>query len=393
LRDKYKSFFNLNSQMIQSQTAQKKHSSQLIFLYPKDLKKSFLHSYDDCLGERTIGSILKAIKEEKKCSMKFTDVFGRRIQKDMTEEQFRALQPFYIKKMTPKEKKVQHVEDGVLLYAEAPEFPEKGLLELIYRPSDLIKSLKEEICEMFKIEDEKSYFLLWKGVILGHNRTLAECGIPLNSASGIELSIIKEAWSGGCSFVDLTNDDKVKVFDWSKNAPWWRMAAPGLCLEGKCQNLNCEALDKWVIIPKGTGVYDLIYDDHTNQCPMCSSYVKVEKCAFNNCTYRYTGIKMQGDGKPAQKVTCQNEIGVGNHYKLFDPEIVGNANWTTLKIETKARYGGTGNEQVSCGLCTEPIIEGLSSIEYKSDCSHSFHKECSQSLNESFSSDCVVCLL
>mmetsp|Transcript_10183 Transcript_10183/g.8729 ORF Transcript_10183/g.8729 Transcript_10183/m.8729 type:complete len:100 (+) Transcript_10183:1234-1533(+) len=93
-------------------------------------------------------------------------------------------------------------------------------------------------------------------------------------------------------FVDIENQDKAKTHQWSTSAPKWRYAtADGLCLEGKCTNKSCEAFGKYVIINKGTGCYDLIYDEHSNKCPMCSQYVKATKCAFNNCTYRYTGIK------------------------------------------------------------------------------------------------------
>jgi len=81
----------------------------------------------------------------------------------------------------------------------------------------------------------------------------------------------------GMQFADITKEEKAKSFEWSKSgAPDWRMARKGLCLEGKCLNERCRAYGRWVIINKGVGTYDVVYDHYQNRCPMCWAYVKAE---------------------------------------------------------------------------------------------------------------------
>jgi len=75
------------------------------------------------------------------------------------------------------------------------------------------------------------------------------------------------------------------------------------------------------------------------------------KCSLKNCTYGYTGIKLQEGGLPPQKVTSQQEIEVGDCYKLFDPEMTGKASWLTLKIVTKELDDETVKKGAICGIC------------------------------------------
>ena len=49
----------------------------------------------------------------------------------------------------------------------------------------------------------------------------------------------------GGDFADLT---KGKKFEWNKNAPQYRIASRGLCLEGTCTNSRCEAYGNMVDI-------------------------------------------------------------------------------------------------------------------------------------------------
>lgn len=92
--------------------------------------------------------------------------------------------------------------------------------------------------------------------------------------------------------MDIDNESGARYLKFTNDAPDWRtVEKDGLCLEGKCSNSNCVAFEKWVLISKGMGNYDMIFDDSNNKCPMCGEYVKVTKCAFTNCSYSYTGVK------------------------------------------------------------------------------------------------------
>ncbi|CAF3024999.1 unnamed protein product [Rotaria sp. Silwood2] len=102
----------------------------------------------------------------------------------------------------------------------------------------------------------------------------------------------------GSQFVDLSNTSGLIRRKWSSSAPKWRKAAPGICLEGKCNNSSCDAYQKAVIINIGLRKFDYLQDitKDTSKCPMCSKYVEPITCAFNNCYWRWEGIKQPQRG-------------------------------------------------------------------------------------------------
>ena len=171
------------------------------------------------------------------------------------------------------------------------------------------------------------------------------------------------------------------------SAPKWRIAIHGLNLEGICVNKNCQAYNQWVIVKKGLGIYDIIYDQFTNICPVCSEYVDSKKCAFSNCKFNYTGIKLVS-GKPPQKVMSKKETTVGDHYLLFDPAETGEVNWLSLKICTKMSYGDKVEVENSCGICKKK----MSASKRIAKCGHLFHDECQQKI-QNLNIACVFCHL
>jgi hypothetical protein len=69
--------------------------------------------------------------------------------------------------------------------------------------------------------------------------------------------------TAGSLFVDMSNTNALERRQWSSKAPQWRVAMPGLSVEGVCTNRECEAFDRSVIINKHHGTFDLLLDAHT----------------------------------------------------------------------------------------------------------------------------------
>jgi len=78
------------------------------------------------------------------------------------------------------------------------------------------------------------------------------------------------------------------------------------------------------------GSFDLILDKDKCKCPMCHKYVAPKTCGFNNCSYRFTGIKLiNGE---TQRFVSDKWIEVENKYQYYDPTTSGEVIWIQLKI-------------------------------------------------------------
>jgi hypothetical protein len=122
---------------------------------------------------------------------------------------------------------------------------------------------------------------------------------------------------GGFSFANVTDDGE--LMEWSKDAPKWREAARGLCLEGKCKNNKCEVFGHMVIINMGVPISHKVGmpGQKRTDCPMCQTHVNTETCAFNNCWFRYVGV-MTTDSGPARHKSEWKQI--NDSYYRFDEE-------------------------------------------------------------------------
>jgi hypothetical protein len=87
-------------------------------------------------------------------------------------------------------------------------------------------------------------------------------------------------------FTDISQQSTAlaHAFDQASAAPW-RMAQPGLCIEGYCENPSCQANGQLVIDNKGFTHFDLMLEAAAGscRCPSCSSVFQPLTCAFNNC--------------------------------------------------------------------------------------------------------------
>ena len=96
----------------------------------------------------------------------------------------------------------------------------------------------------------------------------------------------------GIEFADVSNTTGLKRKKWSRSAPHWRCAAPGLCLEGICKNKNCPAFEKQVIMNLHFTSFDLTHDNFGCLCPICYQEVTPTTCGFSNCRWKWVGRKI-----------------------------------------------------------------------------------------------------
>ncbi|CAF3601955.1 unnamed protein product [Rotaria sp. Silwood1] len=140
----------------------------------------------------------------------------------------------------------------------------------------------------------------------------------------------------GLRFIDPSDKNSYKRTPWATEAPRWRIAGRGLCLEGICNNPQCEANGKQVIMSIGYTTFDVVIDSDasTTKCPICNSYVDPITCGFNNCRWRYEGKKKeQGNNKAPIKCSPSDWQLADDAYHYFDQQTNPSVTWITLKFE------------------------------------------------------------
>lgn len=204
-------------------------------------------------------------------------------------------------------------------------------------PSITILQLKQMILE--KTGDGKNpetMYFQFNGSRLEDIKTLADYDIK--DESTLQLAKLNTRTPGfssmGMKFADLSYDKGLKKQPWSKTGPRWRIASPGLCLEGICTNKQCDAHNQRVVIPVGYEKFDMLLDtnDNTTICPVCEQYVEPQTCGFNNCWWRYQGIKQDEIGKSPKKCSSDWQH-ADDAYHYFDQQISGMVMWKQLIVE------------------------------------------------------------
>jgi hypothetical protein len=148
---------------------------------------------------------------------------------------------------------------------------------------------------------------------------------------------------GYLSFVDVSDSKGPQQIEYSFKAPKWRECSKGLCLEGPCSNSKCKAFTKMVVIAMGSKIsYQMGVSNKKTNCPLCRRHVNATTCAFNNCEYRFFGIKkLPSGGHERVKIDWKT---ADDSYYRFDPVRNGVADWISLAIECRDRVMGSVTE-------------------------------------------------
>lgn len=141
----------------------------------------------------------------------------------------------------------------------------------------------------------------------------------------------------GKLFVDPQDLDTLKRIEWSVNGPNWRIARPGICIEGTCLNRSCKAYRQLVIINIGIKEFSLLTESYKiSKCPECSGYVEPKTCAFNNCLWAWKGI-MQSLDDSAPKELSGDWKKADDAYYRFDENENKKSKWLQLIFYAKAK--------------------------------------------------------
>ena len=148
----------------------------------------------------------------------------------------------------------------------------------------------------------------WNSISLDdENLTLDACRIR----NGDEIIIGNNDVLGGGpdEFSNLSTEfirkDEVLSSD-SKNVPDLRTVGPGINLYGICEQENCVANGKQVIMHVYSNEFDVIKENFMGIYPMCHKHFDLDTCSFFKCDYKTEGTYF--DKKKDEWVDLPGEI-------------------------------------------------------------------------------------
>ena len=285
-----------------------------------------------------------------------------------------------------------------------------GKLLVIFLPlnTGTVKDLKEEIRDLEDIPLDQLR-LLFTGKLLEDDKKLSDYKIGQHSIID-QIEPVKTMDSGLYVSDNVDAEEelscgvKVDFLDFGSD---WRVAAPGLNVEGLCQNTECVAYAKMVICNKGFSVFNFALMEGT--CPMCKHSFDALTCAFTSCVWMY-----EGRAKTIAPVrVCDLRstwIEAGNRYELFhlqegDDDMV--MQWESLivtakKLATTRKLSRLSRPSAECSICYEGFrmtnpsnSPSTHAAQFHAaaavDCMHPFHLECVTLWKSHGGTSCPTC--
>ncbi|UJR29399.1 hypothetical protein I4U23_010611 [Adineta vaga] len=204
--------------------------------------------------------------------------------------------------------------------------------EQIYRidieSSIKIKQMKQHLAQKHNDIKFETMSLLFDGEVLNDENTLTDYNIQTNSV--LELIDSNLVFK----YVNLDVDNNFNRIELSSTGKSWLKVQPGLCFESQCTNSECDAYQHTVIVSVGYQKFSMSdIDEKTSYCPICQKYVNPDKCAFNNCLWKFDGMKNFENGQ-RKRYSSDWKQADDAYYRFNDDDCPG-IGWITLTFETK----------------------------------------------------------
>ncbi|KAG5181335.1 hypothetical protein JKP88DRAFT_157973 [Tribonema minus] len=245
--------------------------------------------------------------------------------------------------------------------------------------------------------------LIWRGKALEDSRTVSDYGMKFcPELREPSVQILLRLRGGGSvtsgRFADVADANAISRMAFSHNAPAWRVACPGLNVEGVCGTTGCRARGEMVIHGVGMGAFTL---GDACACPLCRRPFAPVTCAFLACAWMFEGVKA-GGGVALGGVWRA----AGDAYERFNTGADGESGgsmveWERLVLVAKCRgrvrpaaalASGSSAQVDDCAVCLEPLCSWNVSLQAAvTPCGHVYHEACLKAWRRSSSTSRGTC--
>lgn len=205
-------------------------------------------------------------------------------------------------------------------------------------------------------------------------------------------------------------------FSTSTSIPKWRLISPGLCLEGICDNRQCQAHGQKVYCSAGFTTLNLVKDTWRVKCPACRHMFDATSVAFNNCEWKVSGTKQAHPGAMSEAVDQQEWQVAGKCYERFKDDPTDKTIWSSLIISTRKHKPKhepkhepahiaqpaalpltsppappSSSHMTECTICCGPPMSRFGLDAINTPCGHCFHRQCLQPWVVRANGGCPTC--
>lgn len=244
---------------------------------------------------------------------------------------------------------------------------------------DSVKKLKESIFDKSGVPMDQQR-LIHAGKQLVDDSSLCDYNIKAGDIIHMILSLRGGGGENIFSFLDVSNENEMKTVGFAHDGPDYRQVVSGVSIVAKCMNELCVAYCDTVACMVKKEYFDMDFEDYLCECPVCNESVTPITIGFNNCWWRFSGIKAVYDAEMKEIVKSKWKF-ADNNFHYFDQAEAGTVDWKRLMFQVIPISNNmydfyTSDKEPDKTYCQICLKRSGRNVTVERPCGHNFHDSC-----------------